>query len=486
MTPKELDSFKRERARRAGASCVVANAELLAELDSKERKRLKPLLRTRRTRSASGVCVIAVMTRPWPCPGKCTYCPTGEAPKSYTGFEPAARRAKQNNYDAYAQVDDRIHQLEAIGHEPSKCELVIMGGTFNSQPRAYQTRFIKRAFDAFNSSTAGTLALAKKRNETAKYRVTGLTLETRPDWCTPSEVKRFVGYGATRIELGVQSLDEAVLRRVNRGHGLQEVADATRACKEAFLKVGYHIMPGLYSNAEKDAEMFRELFANEAYKPDMLKIYPCLVIKGTKVYEEWKRGEFKPYSTQDAAEAIAEAKRFVPPYCRIMRVDRDIPTNLIAAGVDKSNLREIVAREAKARGIECKCIRCREIGFRKPEGKPRLARLDYAASGGTESFLSFEDSAGVLWAFLRLRRNADGACGVRELRVFGEQTPVGAAKRQAQHAGYGARLLSEAERIAGKEWDARELCVLAGVGARGYYRKQGFKLRGDYMVKRLR
>jgi elongator complex protein 3 len=245
-------------------------------------------------------------------------------------------------------------------------------------------------------------------------------------------------------------------------------------------------MPGLYATKESDLKMFRRLFNDGRFKPDMLKIYPCLVIKGTRVYREWKRGEFKPYSTEEAADVIAEAKRFVPKYCRIMRVDRDIPTNLIAAGVDKSNLREIARKKAKEKGIICNCIRCREIGFnRNAKGKPKLERLDYEASGGTEVFLSFENKD-ALWAFLRLRCNGNGECGVRKLRVCGEQTPVGVTSRQTQHKGYGARLLAEAERIAAKEFKAKKLVVLAGVGARAYYRKQGYKLLGNYMVKGLR
>ena len=486
MAREEIEAYKRQQAKAQGKRKVAGNADLLAALPKKEREAMRETLKVRNTRSASGVCVIAVMTRPWPCPGKCAYCPTAEnAPKSYTGFEPAARRARQNKFNAFAQVADRLRQLEAIGHEPSKCELVVMGGTFNSQPRRYQSEFIKKAFDAFNGKKSKTLAHAIKNNENARHRVTGLTLETRPDWCTQSEVKRFVSYGATRMELGVQSLDEKVLRRVARGHGLKEVADATRYCKEAFLKVGYHVMPGLYATKEKDVGMFKTLFEDDRFKPDMLKIYPCLVIEGTRVYDEWRKGRFKPYSTDEAAEVIAEAKRFVPPYCRIMRVDRDIPTNLIVAGVDKSNLREIARKKAREKGIACECIRCREIGFKKEaKGKPELRRLDYGASGGTEVFLSLENKD-ALWAFLRLRRNADGECGVRELRVFGEQTPVGRLSRQAQHRGCGARLLAEAERIAAGEFGAKRLSVLAGVGARPYYRKQGYKLLGNYMVKGL-
>lgn len=483
ISKADLESLKRERAK-GRLDRVPRNADLLAELSGKKKLELKAVLKTRRTRSASGVCVVAVMTRPYPCPGNCTYCPTGDAPKSYTGFEPAARRARQNDYDAFRQVEDRLKQLRAIGHEPSKCELIIMGGTFNAQPPQYQSAFVKKAFDAFNGSRSRTLKEAVKANECAKCRVTGFTVETRPDWCSKQDVKRFLDYGVTRVELGVQSLDEGVLKKVRRGHGIAEVAEATRNCKDALLKVVYHVMPGLYSTPEKDVEMFKQLFEDERFKPDMLKIYPCLVIKGTKLYREWKAGRFEPYSTERAAEVIAEAKQFVPEYCRIMRVDRDIPTNLIEAGVDKSNLREIVWKRAAEKGIKCRCIRCREIGLKKGvHGKHEYRELKYRASGGIERFLSFANDD-CLWAFLRLREGGDGEFGVRELRVFGEQTPVGARSRQAQHKGLGRKLLQKAEGIA-RDAGAKELKVLSGVGARAYYGKQGFKLRGNYMVKRL-
>ncbi|OIO25111.1 tRNA uridine(34) 5-carboxymethylaminomethyl modification radical SAM/GNAT enzyme Elp3 [Candidatus Micrarchaeota archaeon CG_4_10_14_0_2_um_filter_55_9] len=470
-----LEKFKHSLSKERGLKRVLSSAELAEEFGMHKE------FKTKKTRSSSGVSVVAIMTRPYACPGRCTYCPTSKAPKSYTGEEPAARRAKQNDYDAFKQVESRLRQLEAIGHEPSKCELIVMGGTFNYQPVQYQNAFIKKAFDAFNGAKSRTLKQGIKKNERAEHRVIGLTIETRPDWCTTSEVKRFLGYGCTRIELGVQSLDEEVLEKVRRGHGLKEVAEATRSCKDAFLKVCYHFMPGLYSTPEKDAEMMRELFADERFKPDMLKIYPCLVVKGSKIYGEWRAGRFQPYDTETAARAVALCKAGVPEYCRIMRVERDIPTPLIEAGPNKSNLREIARKKMKQ---ECKCIRCREVGRTKPKGRKRFKRINYRASQGEEVFLSIEDDA-ALHGFVRLRRNEDGKTGVRELRIFGEQTPVGEKSRQTQHRGLGARLLAEAEEISRREWDSKKMFVLSGVGVRDYYRKHGYKLRGAYMVKGL-
>ncbi len=469
-----VEKFKHRLSKERGLDRVMSSAELAEEFGA------KPEFKTKKTRSASGVSVIAIMTRPYECPGNCAYCPSWDAPKSYTGEEPAARRARQNGFDAFRQVDARLRQLEAIGHEPSKCELIIMGGTFNYQPRQYQDAFVKKAFEAFNGKKSGSLKEAVKANEKAKHRVIGLTIETRPDWCTQKEVERFLEYGCTRVELGVQSLDEDVLKKVDRGHGLKEVADATRACKDAFLKVVHHFMPGLYSTPEKDAEMMRQLFEDERFKPDMIKVYPCLVIKGSRLYDEWRAGRFEAYDTETAAEAVALCKAEVPEYCRIMRVERDIPTPLIEAGPDKSNLREI-AREKMA--SPCKCIRCREVGRTKARGRKKLLEKVYGASCGDEAFISIEDDS-ALHGFVRLRRNAGGRTGIRELRVYGEQTPVGKKSRQAQHKGLGSRLLKAAEGRA-RKWGSKKMFVLSGVGVREYYRKHGYKLRGSYMVKGL-
>ncbi|MFH0974110.1 MAG: tRNA uridine(34) 5-carboxymethylaminomethyl modification radical SAM/GNAT enzyme Elp3 [Candidatus Micrarchaeota archaeon] len=492
ITKKEFEAHKRKIARARGLASVPRTSEFLSSLSLRQRRALK----TRPMRSASGICAIAIMTKPAPCPGKCSYCPNfPNAPKSYTGDEPAALRAKQNNFDAGRQVTARVTQLEAIGHEPSKCELIVMGGTFASLAPSYQKNFVKSAFDAFNEKPSSSLAAAQKFNEKANYRVTGLVFETRPDYCGATQVRRFIEFGGTRIEIGVQSLDEAVLKKVRRGHGLAEVADATKNCKDAFLKITFHVMPGLYSTPEGDAAQFRALFSDERFKPDGLKIYPCLVIPNTPLYDEWKKGEFTPYDTATATRAIALCKRFVPRYCRIMRVDRDIPVRRIAAGVDKSNLRELAQKELQAMGGACECIRCREAGFREIRGtkvsfdEAQLNRLDYRASGGREVFLSFDDTnSDSLLAFLRLRFNedGDGRCGVRELRVCGEQIPVGQRKTGAlQHEKLGAKLLAQAEEIAASEFAAKRLFVLSGVGARPYYRKRGYALRDYYMVKKL-
>ncbi|MCX6767564.1 MAG: tRNA uridine(34) 5-carboxymethylaminomethyl modification radical SAM/GNAT enzyme Elp3 [Candidatus Micrarchaeota archaeon] len=492
-----LVELKKKASEHHGLDGVVRNSDVAAALREAGADGEASLLRTRATRSLSGVCVVAVMARPWPCPhGKCVYCPGGPqkdspgSPQSYTGKEPAALRAAQNNFDSFLQVSNRLAQLEAIGHEPSKCELIVMGGTFNSQPRDYQRDFVKRAFDGFNGAESKDLAGAFALNESAAHRVVGVTFETRPDLAAEKEVRWLVGLGATRVELGVQTLSDEVYERVGRGHGVKEVVGGTRACKDAFLKVCYHWMPGLFVSPDEDVELFARLFSDERFRPDMLKIYPTLVMPGTGLHDLWKKGEFEPYDDATAAGVVARMKRIVPEYVRIMRVDRDIPTPLIAAGVKKSNLRQLARAEMERRGWKCGCIRCREAGFKKNVdwGAVELKRTDYGASGGREVFLSFVDGVNdALVGFLRLRRNENGSVGVRELRVFGRQVPVGGRREDAaQHRGLGKKLLAAAEEIALSEFGARELLVLPGAGVKPYYRGLGYCDEGMYLAKKLK
>jgi len=500
----ELWQAKVRASERYGVAGVVRNSGILAHIpESMRESKVVELLRIRPMRTISGVNVIAVMTK-GECPGKCIYCPRGEnAPKSYTGKEPAAMRAIQNEYDPFRQVNSRVRQLEEIGHRVSKCEVIVMGGTFNSMPKDYQEWFVKRCFDAMNGFESSTLEEAQSANETAARRVVGLTIETRPDWAGEEEVDELLRYGTTRIELGVQTLSEKVYRKVKRGHGVKEVIDATRVCKDSLLKVLYHMMPGLFAGKEEDVGSFRMLFEDERFRPDMLKIYPCLVMEGTELYNLWRKGEFKPYSAEEAAEVIADAMRFVPRYVRVMRVQRDIPSYLIADGVKKSNLRQLVEEKLKKEGRKCQCIRCREIGYRvmKDGVKPilksiRLNRMDYDASGGKEVFLSFDEMKhDALVGFLRLRipservhrKELRGAAGVRELHVYGEMLPVGKKRvKEFQHMRFGRMLLEEAERIAKDEFGCRKLAVISGVGAREYYFKLGYKRDGPYVSKELK
>ncbi len=498
-TRSEVQKIKHQVARELRLRRIPSNTAILSYASAEERRLLKPLLKLKPVRTLSGVAVVAVMAKPAPCPGECIYCPRGRnAPQSYTGEEPAALRAKACNYDPFLQVQARLKQLAETGHSISKVELIVMGGTFPALPREYRRWFIKECLDAMNSFPGQGRSLrledATAANESAGVRNVGITLETRPDYCREEHVDEMLEMGVTRVELGVQTLSEEVYRRVRRGHSIEDVVEATRVLKDAGIKVCYHMMPGLFSTPEEDLRMFQELFSNPAYMPDMLKIYPALVVEGTELYELWKRGEFTPYSDGQAASLIAEIKSQLPPWVRTMRIQRDIPARLIVAGVKKSNLGELVAQRLLSTGRRCRCIRCRELG-RSGAGVPEpvLHRRSYAASGGTEVFLSIEDAAGeVLLAYLRLRYPSPDASRwemqnsavVRELKVVGEALPLGERGSSAQHRGYGRWLLAEAEALA-EEAGYRRLLITSAIGTRAYYRRLGYERYGAYMAKRL-
>ncbi|MDH5595327.1 MAG: tRNA uridine(34) 5-carboxymethylaminomethyl modification radical SAM/GNAT enzyme Elp3, partial [Candidatus Bathyarchaeota archaeon] len=327
---EDVNLVKMKVAGRYKLKRVPSSSELICCLRADERAKLLPLLRRKITRTISGITIVAVMTKPWPCPKAvpCAYCPGGPpygAPQSYTGYEPAAMRGMQNEFDPYRQVSHRIGQLEAIGHVVDKVELIVMGGTFPSMPVDYQERFVQRCLDAVIGKNSGSLDEAKKLGETSRVRNVGVTVETRPDWAREADVDHLLSMGVTRVELGVQNVFDDVYELVDRGHCVEDVVEATRVLKDSGLKVVYHVMPGLPgSSFERDLEGFREIFTNPDFKPDMIKIYPCLVLKGTRVYDWWKSGEYEPYSTDEAAELVFEVKKLVPSWVRVMRVQRDI------------------------------------------------------------------------------------------------------------------------------------------------------------------
>lgn len=455
-------------------------------------------------RTISGVTPLAVMTAPMDCPGQCLYCPTfADAPQSYTPESPAVLRAKARDYDAHQQVELRLRIFSDMGHPTDKIELIIMGGTFLAQPVDYQYTFIKGCYDGLNGVESDTLEEAKRLNETAENRVTGLCIETRPDWCGEREIERMLEFGTTRVELGVQTLSDDIYRLVKRGHGVKDVVQATARLREYGFKVYYHWMPGLPgSTPEKDLEMSRRLFDDDRFKPDGLKLYPTMVVEGTELEQWWREGRYQPYDDETMINLIADIKSIVPKYVRISRVLRDIPAKFIVAGL-KDSLRDVVRERMKADNIECCCIRCREYGHRSrlgwEIGEPRLVRTDYDASGGKEVFLSFEDKNETLFGLLRLRIQSrpvpalgNGESGgktaiVRELHVFGPEVPIsGQNSDSAQHKGFGKALLREAERIARDEFQADSMVILSGTGAKEYYRAEfDYNSQGDYMVKSL-
>ena len=499
----ELDKWKRKAGREFSLSNLPKNAEILATAEEGERQRLKLLVR-KPTRTLSGVAVVAAMTSPAPCPhGVCVPCPGGiglssPTPQSYTGREPAAMRAIQQGYDPYLQVRARLRQLAEIGHPLDKVDLIIMGGTITSRSLGYASWFVKRCLEAMNDHPqrgpgpgGSSLQEARKsfqevslENESSRVRNVGTTFETRPDWCGPASIRSILHLGGTKVELGVQSTDDELLLRMRRGHTVRETIEANRALREAGLKVGFHMMPGLPgSDPQRDLASFRELFDGEEFRPDYLKIYPALVVEGTELYDLYLRGEYEPLGDGEAAELISRIKELIPPYTRLQRVQRDIPAPAIAAGVKKSNLRQLAKARLLSRGGSCRCIRCREAGLRgvSEEAEVSLRDLSYRACGGEERFLSFEAEDGTLAGFLRLRLS-EGA-HVRELHVYGPMTPLG--KRGGwQHRGIGSTLLAEAEEIS-SDRGYESLRVTSGIGARPYYRRQGYQLQGPYMVRDL-
>lgn len=541
---EDLQRVKLAASRRLSAS-APADADLAAALPAALRERHADWLRTKPMRSRSGVAVVAVMSSPAACPhGKCTFCPGGPdvgVPQSYTGFEPSTMRAIRHAYDPVRIVRGRLAQLQRNGHATDKVEIVIQGGTFPARESAYQQWFVAGIYAGLNAGASDDdtpwedegewaataeekrlqrLTVEMQRNELADSRCVGLTVETKPDWCLEPHVDGMLALGATRVEVGLQTLDDEVLRATHRGHTLDDSRNALRVARDAGFKVCVHMMPGLPRRQAAagpgsldpqpvaDVEDMRRLFAESDWRPDMLKVYPTLVVMEgeTVLKRQWERGEFHPYDAAQAADVIAQGKTFVPEYCRIQRIDRDIPTTHVEAGVMNSNLRQIVQARMAAAGTACRCIRCREVGARVAEGatvvadRVGLVRRDYEASDSTEVFLSFEDpQADALVGFLRLRRVgpkphraecqgvAGGVAFVRELKVYGTALALGESDDPEagtwQHRGYGARLLAEAERIAFSEWGCGRLLVIAGVGVKPYYRKHGYSDVGPYVGK---
>lgn len=490
----ELHDLKLRLARVHGMGGIPSDATVLGFLSEADRDSFEDLLRIKPARTASGVAVVTVMTAPHACPhGVCIYCPGGprfRTPQSYTGTEPAARRAADHRYDPFAQTQARLRSLREIGHRTDKVDLIILGGTFTSLEADYQEWFVKGCLDAMNSIVSASMDDAQAINESAEVRCIGLTVETKPDCFLGPEVGRSLGLGTTRVELGLQSTHDDVLLRVHRGHTDAQSREALLRAKVADLKVGVHMMPGLPgTDVDRDLESFRLLFEDPAYRPDFLKIYPTLVLEGTALHSLWEHGLYRPLSMEDAVELVARVKAIVPRWCRIQRVQREIGAPYIDGGPTKGDLRVLARERLRAQGLACRCVRCREVGFRGVEPRPeaiRLLREDYESSGGHEVFLSLEDpEREVLVAYARLRVDAAHAA-VRELKVFGRIVPIhDAPGARWQHRGMGRRLMEQSEAIAREEFDAHALRVTAGVGVRGYYRSLGYRLEKPYMVRAL-
>lgn len=509
-TPADLATAKRKISKIFKAPCP-SNIELLEvyhkflqEKRIKKSENLEKLLVKKNVRSLSGVIIVSVLTKPHPCPGKCIYCPNEKGlPKSYLSGEPAVERAKTLKFNPYLQTDKRIESLLKQGHPIDKIELRIIGATWSSYPEKYKIWFIKECFRAANEFYRKTKSInnkktawsdlkkEQKKNEKTKCRIVGISVETRPDLISPAEIIKIRKYGVTMVEIGVQTVFDDVLKKCRRGHQKKEIIKATKMLKEAGLKVMYQMMPNLPgSDLKKDLACFEIIFRDENFKPDWLKIYPCLVCENSELYRLWRKKEYQPYADNDLTELLIKIKKIVPPWVRISRLIRDIPGFQIKAGCKISNLREIIQRELVKRNLKCNCIRCREVKENyDPREKAVLLRQDYDASGGREIFLSFENKN--LLAFCRLRIGESflpvlkNAALVREIHTFGQMVPVGGKMIAAQHKGLGKKLLKEAERIAKEEFHLNKIAVISGIGARNYFRKAGYRLKEEYMVKSI-
>jgi len=508
---RDLTHVKLWACREFGLKKFPRNSEILAVATDEEKDKVLHLLKLKPVRSVSGVSVITVMPKPFPCPKDepCIYCPGGPSfgtPQSYTGKEPAGRRAIEHDFDPYKQVRSRIEQFQLMGHDVDKVELIIFGGTITAYPPTYLESFVTQCLNAMSGSDAKTIEEAQAAAENARIKNSDITIETRPDCLNKSHIDLMLRLGATRVELGVQTVYDDVYKLVNRGHTIEDVVEATRMAKDAGFAVIYHMMLGLPGlNFKRDLKAFEMIFKDARFKPDAIKIYPTLIMPDTKLYQIWKRGEYEPYPLENIVELIAEIKKLVPRWTRIQRIQRDIPSNVIAEGVKRGDLRLLVQKKMKQDGASCQCIRCREVGHvqykSKRESNPTDVKLRvgrYKASEGEELFLSFEDvEQDVLIGLLRLRNPSDKVYRpeakttrsmlVRELHVYGPMVQVGAKAEvnEWQHRGWGERLMQEAERISKEEFDARKIIVLAGIGTRNYYKRFGYAREGPYMVKNI-
>ena len=501
-----IESRKKQLCGEVSFDGIPKNSDILNFVNEDEEKAQK-LLKTKPMRTISGIANVAIMARPAPCGGGCIYCPKGkDAPQSYTGKEPATRRAIRNQYDPYDQVEDRLGQYEKNGHSIDKSKLIIMGGTFPFQDPDYQKEFLKRAFDGMNTypddselEEADSLEEAQKMNETAEVRNVGVTFETRPDIAETEHIDRILEMGGTRVEMGVQTVFDETHEITNRGHGMEPVIEATKRLKNAGFKVAYHFMLGLPGEERKhDIEKFKEAFNNADYQPDEVKIYPCEVIQGTELYRQYEEGEFEPIDDEEAKDRLKEVlENHMPPHVRVKRVMRDIPSTEVDAGPQLTNMRQMAHQEMEEEGERCRCIRCREVGHVKnkhgmePE-EVELVERDYEASGGHEYFLSYEDTEkDIILGFTRLRAPPEShrpeidedTLIVRQLKVLGAATDIG-EEGDTQHQGYGTRLMDKAEEKA-EELGREKVVVISAVGTREYYRKFGYEKEGPYMVKKL-
>jgi elongator complex protein 3 len=509
LSLKDISSYIRGASSKYHLSKTPKFQDIIKYLpiDSNIRKTMmvKPI------KTASGVLVITVMAKPYDCPhGRCIYCPGGKElniPLSYTGMEPVTKLAQKFNFDPKYQIASKLEQEFSRGHNISKVELVIVGGTFPFMPQDYQRNFIKECFDGLNGFESISLQKAQNLNETSDIRCVGFTVETKPDYCKEIHVDLMLELGITRVEIGVQALSENVYKNINRGHTIGDVYQSFQIAKDAGYKIVAHMMPGLPgSNPQKDLEDFKKLFGDPRLKPDMLKIYPTLLLRDTGLAKLYEQGLYRPYPDDVFTDLLLEIKKTIPSWVRIMRIQREIESENIISGYNSSNIRQILQQKLREQGLQCNCIRCREVGIKKlanyKDIRITLKRIDYDSSGGKEVFLSLEDyDKKILFAFLRLRKlgkphrselkdnEGNPSAIVRELHVLGQVVDIGNSsdftETTSQHKGYGSRLLENAEKITKNEFGLNSISIISAIGTRQYYKKFGYKLNGPYVSKDL-
>ena len=537
---------------------IPSDINILLNAKDTEVPSLRKYLQTKPSRNVSGVSIVATMTKPFNCPhGSCIYCPGGlnsvygDTPKSYTGKEPSTMRGARNDYDPYRIVFNRLEQYIIMGQNIDKIDQIVMGGTFCAFPKKYQEEYIYFSFKAYNDFSDyffkrdGSFNITKfkkffelpgdindperaerikekvlsiknknydsrkkmdelirkehKKNETSKVRCIGLTIETKPDWGLKGHGLKILELGATRVELGIQTVYDDILKYINRGYDLETTKQSIAELRDLGFKLNFHMMPGLPDvdgrrvSKQKDMKSLKEIFEDEAFKPDMLKIYPTMVMPGTDLEKTYTSGKFKPLNTAEAAEIIAEAHKFIPEYCRVMRVQRDIPTYATKAGVDKTNLRQYVSQISEEKRIDFREIRSREIKNLETDEDYQIVVTEYNASNGKEFFISAElPKADKLLGFVRLRfpprslhpAITENSALIRELHVYGNVIGIGKHDSGTQHKGIGKKLMERAESIA-KENSKNKIIVISGVGVREYYKKIGYEFENPYMVKIL-
>ncbi len=481
----------------ANGMLIAAYNQLIEAGGLQRDHHFEKLLKKRTIRTASGIACVTVMTKQYDCPGRCAFCPQIDGmPKSYLPDQPAMMRAIRNKFDPYDQVSSRLRALQINGHNTEKIEIRIAGETWSAYPLSYQEEYVKRIFDALNEEESGSLEDAQKKNETAKNRCVGMSIETRPDWINKKEIAHLRKLGVTLIELGVQHTDNHVLDLNLRDHPVETTIAATKMLRDAGFKIVYHTMPNLYgSNLQMDLSMHRELFARSDFRPDQLKIYPCMLLKNTELYTWYEQGKYIPYTTNELTKLLIAIKKEVKEYCRIIRVVRDIPSNNIADGNKVTNIRQMIQQHPD---YSCVCIRCREpMGADFSEKlEPVMKITEYEANGGREFFIAYEtQDAKTLFGYVRLRlpektehfiSELSHAALVRELHVYGMVVGLEEKNSQeVQHKGLGKNLMKAAEKIA-KKHGYEKIAVISGIGVRKYYEeKLGYTLEGSYMCKKV-